>query len=65
MAHCDQLTKSLDAIESPSDLDEIKRITEILASGEFSYTYPYPLKMLLIKYAQVIQKVIGNDETNC
>jgi hypothetical protein len=60
--HVDQLLKDLDKIKDPAvDITEFKHITELMASGKVEYTYPYPLKSLLIKYAGLVQQVLNKQ----
>jgi len=62
MSHVDQLLKDLDKIKDPAvDITEFKHITELMASGKVEYTYPYPLKSLLIKYAGLVQQVLTRE----
>lgn len=43
---------------SEISLDDFKRITDILASGDVQYSYPYQMKEFMIKYAQLVAEVL-------
>jgi hypothetical protein len=52
-----ELDKMLDAVQTQEDLD---KITKIMASGDVQYVFPVPLKMLLIKYAALVNAFSGH-----
>ena len=39
-------------------LEDLKRITEVIASGDVQYSYPYQMKEFMIKYAQLVKLVL-------
>lgn len=39
-------------------IDDFKRITEILASGNVQYSYPYQMIEFMIKYAQLVCEIL-------
>lgn len=41
-------------------IDDFKRITEILASGNVQYSYPYQMKEFMIKYANLVLEILEN-----
>lgn len=65
MPHVDQLNKSLDIImndlETSANIAEFERITNLLADADFTYTFPYPLKMLLAQYAKIVQQIMKSQ----
>jgi hypothetical protein len=46
---------------SEISLDDFKRITEVIASGDVQYSYPYQMKEFMIKYAQLVKLVLDKE----
>ena len=42
-------------------LEDLKRITEVIASGDVQYSYPYQMKEFMIKYAQLVKLVLDKE----
>lgn len=39
-------------------IDDFKRITNIIASGNVQYAYPYQMKEFMIKYAKLVSEIL-------
>lgn len=46
---------------SEISLDDLKRITEVISSGDVQYSYPYQMKEFMIKYAQLVKLVLDKE----
>lgn len=49
---------------SEISLDDFKRITDIIASGDVQYSYPYQMKEFMIKYAQLVAEILETKNLN-
>jgi hypothetical protein len=70
--HIDFFLKELNKIQDPilfdiisNDKEEINTIfnsiTDLISSGKIEYTYSYPMKMLLIRYAKLVSRITTNQ----
>lgn len=48
-------------IDEAKTIDDFVRITDLLASGEVSYAFPYDLKLLIIKYAAFVKQYVKTE----
>lgn len=53
-----EITRMMDEAKSPEDFE---RITDVLASGDISYAYPYQLKRFISRYAALVKQYVKRE----